>query len=49
MSERYVPVGDRTALEDILEGKYWNTNDGQSIGPSDLLPPLQKVETTGAE
>ena len=31
------PLGDRAALEDILESKYWNTSDGQSIGPSDLL------------
>jgi len=36
------PLGDRSALEDILESKYWNTSDGQSIGPSDLLAAFEQ-------
>ena len=36
------PLGDRAALEDILESKYWNTSDGQSIGPSDLLAAFEQ-------
>ncbi len=36
------PLGDRAALEDLLNSKYWNTSDGQSIGPSDLLAAFEQ-------
>ncbi len=33
---------DRDPLKDTLESKYWNTTDGQSIGPSDLLTAFDR-------
>ncbi len=36
------PLGDRAALEDTLKSKHWNTTDGESIGPSDLLDAFEQ-------